>query len=352
MATWGLTAHSSIFAEKIHAADFLLVTTGAGFSADSGLPVYMYAMDIANVDAYSRMGVEYHDLCDPCWIHNDLPVFYGFWGDCFNMYRDTTPHGGYEILQRWKERVTSKDGAPTLDTESATTEPFFTYTSNVDAHFLKYFRANETFEIHGNTENWQCSDQSCEKIWQLPVDFRFTIDKDTMLAQETNNFAYVCDLTTFISHCRDTSSFLKCEDCGAPARPNVLMFGDGDWLENSNENERYNEWLAAVRYALQQDATKRLVILEIGCGTRVPTVRMHSEGVLLQVLKKTLHTYKETGHYQVELIRVNPVMEPDVYKWQSRSKDKMPSPMLKINGYGLATLRAIDDALALLDETA
>lgn len=42
--------------------------------------------DIANVEAYHRMGLTYADLCDPVWMRRDPEVFYGFWGKCFNDY--------------------------------------------------------------------------------------------------------------------------------------------------------------------------------------------------------------------------------------------------------------------------
>ncbi|KAF0759874.1 hypothetical protein AaE_003639 [Aphanomyces astaci] len=349
-------------AEKVKGADYLLIMTGAGFSADSGLPVYM---DIANVDAYSKMGVEYHDLCDPCWvctllIRDDLPVFYGFWGDCFNMYRDTTPHAGYEILQRWKARVMAKSGVASHDDNSSasttTPDPFFSFTSNVDAHFLKFFQPNEVYEIHGNTEHWQCANRSCSKaIWTLPSAFRFDVDTDTMLASHT-----------------DAAEGLACPECGGPARPNVLMFGDDDWIPNTTDKvlvfASYDiyfelklvtvkftflwEWIARVQdvrcmlFASDEMISKRLVILEIGCGTRVPSVRIQSEQVLLYMLRTTRsHTrLADTGDYQAHLIRVNPDMEDDEFEWQGSDGHQLP-PMTKIEGFGLATLLAIDQEI-------
>ena len=49
-------------AKKIHSADVLLVVTGAGFSADSGLATYI---DVADIDAYRTKGWQYRDLCKP-----------------------------------------------------------------------------------------------------------------------------------------------------------------------------------------------------------------------------------------------------------------------------------------------
>jgi hypothetical protein len=62
-------------AAAIAHADVLLVTTGAGWSADSGLAVYK---DIANVATYHQRGLSYRDLCDARWLKSDdKATFYG-----------------------------------------------------------------------------------------------------------------------------------------------------------------------------------------------------------------------------------------------------------------------------------
>ena len=71
-------------------ADYVIIAAGAGFSADSGLPVYK---DIADVDAYKRMNVTYADLCTPDWLQRDSEIFFGFWYS-FSLlywYRSTHP---------------------------------------------------------------------------------------------------------------------------------------------------------------------------------------------------------------------------------------------------------------------
>jgi hypothetical protein len=54
-------------ATAITQAEVLIVTTGAGFSADSGLAIHR---DVAKVPAYSERKVEYHDLCVPDWLED------------------------------------------------------------------------------------------------------------------------------------------------------------------------------------------------------------------------------------------------------------------------------------------
>ncbi|CAK0796708.1 unnamed protein product [Prorocentrum cordatum] len=88
-------------AEVLRTADVLLLCTGAGFSADSGLAVYK---DIAGLRAYEELGLCYHDICRPEWLHSDPELFYGFWGTCYNDYRDTEPHDGYGLVRGWRDR--------------------------------------------------------------------------------------------------------------------------------------------------------------------------------------------------------------------------------------------------------
>jgi len=201
-------------AEAIARADVLLLCTGAGFSADSGLAVYK---DIANVQAYRSRGLEYSDICKPHWLHKEPELFYGFWGSCFNDYREAQGHEGYDIMRRWRDwrfrdtcisrkiqaqlkqnrssRSTLFGDAAAVSHEGAhETEPhhvqgaagaFFVFTSNVDAHSFDFFEAHEVRECHGNTEVWQCGSEGgpcCKRTWRAPASFTFVVDKQTMRA--------------------------------------------------------------------------------------------------------------------------------------------------------------------------
>ncbi|KAG6591147.1 Sirtuin family, catalytic core small domain [Phytophthora cinnamomi] len=299
-----------VAAEILAAADFLLLATGAGFSADSSLPVYA---DIAKVAAYEKMDVEYQDLCDPYMLEQDEEVFYGFWGSCTNSYRDTKHHRGYQILRRWRDAIRDKGSANAgsntdekrasfraafdrlkqcealpagVTTDSVTNDPFFVYTSNVDSHFHRDFDSKEVYELHGSVETWQCAGdvetgarEPCEKIWKLPAEFRFDLDVATMKAPGA-------EATT-------------CPECGGKGRPNVLMFHDRQWIANTAEENGYIAWESVMEVMLQEDPTLNLVVLEIGCGTRVPSVRRETEMVVADVIEGC-------GRPQATLIRVNP----------------------------------------------
>jgi hypothetical protein len=126
----------------------------------SSFVFFSIGRDIAKVDAYEKLDVEYQDLCDPYMLEQDEELFYGFWGSCTNSYRDTKHHRGYQILRKWRDAIRVKGSAnsgssedekrssfraafehlkkcealPTkVTTESVTTDPFFVYTSNVRA---------------------------------------------------------------------------------------------------------------------------------------------------------------------------------------------------------------------------
>jgi NAD-dependent SIR2 family protein deacetylase len=88
---------------------------------------------------------------------------------------------------------------------------------------------------------------------------------------------------------RAVGSLPACPGCGGLARPNILMFGDYDW-----ESARSETILSSVaRWRAQQPD---LVVIELGAGNAVPTVRRMSELASAR-----------TG----ALIRINP-REPEV----------------------------------------
>ena len=155
----------------IKQADVLLVATGAGWSADSGLAIYR---DVADVAAYHERGLTYRDICTPQWLEEDPGLFYGFWGGCYNDYRNVGPHEGYGIVRRWvEEGFKDTEAAATMRQHARAGEEsgvasssqvagaFYSYTSNVDAHWHRHCREGEVYECHGNSEWWQCARKDC-----------------------------------------------------------------------------------------------------------------------------------------------------------------------------------------------
>lgn len=134
------------------------------------------------------------------------------------------------------------------------------FTSNVDGHFQKAgFPIDRVCEIHGSIHHLQCTAGCDGKIWSADT---FEPDIDS-------------------ANCRLLGELPHCPRCGAPARPNILMFGDWSWIERRTalQLQRIQQWLAGL---------ERPVCIEIGAGTHIPTVRNFSE------------------RYGTRLIRINP----------------------------------------------
>ena len=76
-----------------------------------------------------------------------------------------------------------------------------------------------------------------------------------------------------------------CRHCGGLARPNVLMFGDFSWVSDRTDQQH-------ARFMDLYDATlgpaRKLVIVEIGAGEAVPTVRRFGENLVHREQNATL----------------------------------------------------------------
>jgi len=244
-------------ARAVAESEALLITAGAGMGVDSGLPDFRG--DQGFWKAYppmERLGISFVEMANPSWFSRDPELAWGFYGHRLNLYRGTAPHHGFEILKHWSERPPHN---------------FFVFTSNVDGHFQKAgFSDDRVLECHGSLTHLQCSTPCGSAIW--------TADELEVIVDE-ESFRAVSELP-------------ECPGCGALARPNVLMFNDWHWIprRTSQQERRFDSWLAEVINA-------RSVIVELGAGSAVPTVRLTSE-----------HAATRLG---ATLVRINP-REPQV----------------------------------------
>jgi len=237
----------------INDADALLITAGAGMGVDSGLP------DFRGVEGFWRaypkvkqLGLRFEEMANPQWFEDDPALAWAFYGHRLNLYRETTPHRGFKILKALSAQ--KPHGS-------------FVFTSNVDGQFQKAdFDEDRIMECHGSIHHLQCTRNCQGKIWSAN------------------------DVTIEISDdFRSQEPLPKCPECGALARPNILMFGDWKWESRRTDaqSERLQRWLAMLE---AQEA--KLAIIEMGAGTAVPTVRRTSEDI--------------AAHFGVPLIRINP----------------------------------------------
>ncbi|MEN1681171.1 MAG: Sir2 family NAD-dependent protein deacetylase [Planctomycetota bacterium] len=234
-----LQAALSEAARAIAGADRLLIGAGAGMGVDSGLPDFRGNQGFWNAyPALRQQGVGFAEMANPRWFRHDVGQAWGFYGHRLNLYRRTEPHAGFAELLRWGERLPGG---------------LFVYTSNVDGQFQKAgFPGQRIVECHGSIHHLQCSAPCGEEVW--PADGE-AIDVDE-------------------ANCRAAGNLPMCPKCAAPARPNILMFSDYQWIDRRTE-----EQLARFKAWLRDAPPGGIVKIELGAGTAVPSVRMTMDRV-------------------------------------------------------------------------
>jgi NAD-dependent SIR2 family protein deacetylase len=222
-------------AHAIGEAEAVIITAGAGMGVDSGLPDFRGTQGFWNsYPPYARLGISFEEAANPEHFERDPAFGWGFYGHRTNLYRATVPHEGFHILQAWIERNRAAS---------------FVVTSNVDGQFQKAgYPEARILEVHGSIHWLQCTKPCSRRIWanheEIPV------NRETMRAR----------------------AIPRCISCGAVSRPNILMFGDYTWLsERTAEQERrFSRFCEDLR-------GRRTVVIELGAGRAVPTIRYASE---------------------------------------------------------------------------
>ena len=241
-------------AEIVAGADALIISAGAGMGVDSGLP------DFRGNDGFwkaypslAKANVNFTEVASPRTFHQDPKLAWGFYGHRLALYRQTVPHPGFAILRKWCERM--QLGARI-------------FTSNVDGQFQKAgFLEDQVHECHGSIHHLQCMNECVSRVWPAEQ-FLPEVDVET---------------------CRLLNKPPVCPHCGGLARPNVLMFNDWNWasVRSNTQHRAETNWLSS-----QAEALPRIVVVEIGAGTAIPSVRHFSH--------RLIHEYGAC------LIRINP----------------------------------------------
>jgi len=165
----------------------LCVLTGAGISAESGIPTFR------GPEGYWQVGSKNYHPQELATRHafGQHPREVWRW----YLYRRTicrraAPNAGHEALVR---------------IEQALGDRFVLVTQNVDGLHARAGSKNP-YEIHGNIDRYRCVRRCTDATHLLPTDLP-EIERDTPLSDETY-------------------ASLVCPDCGGPARPHVLWFDE------------------------------------------------------------------------------------------------------------------------------
>lgn len=237
-------------AQWFREANGLIVAAGAGMGVDSGLPDFRGSEGFWRAyPALGRARLNFEEIANPAAFARDPALAWGFYGHRLALYRRTVPHRGFALLQEIADRLSGGG---------------FVFTSNVDGQFQKAgFAAARIMEVHGSIHHLQCLRGCRGEVWSAEG-FAPQVDEEV---------------------CRLLGEPPRCPHCGGIARPNILMFGDWGWISRRTEAQETAlvAWLERVR---------RPVVIELGAGESVPTVRRFAETI------------------GGRLVRINPQAEP------------------------------------------
>lgn len=228
-------------AEAIKNADALFITAGAGMGVDSGLPDFRGTSGFWKAyPPIAKLGKSFSEMANPVWFDRNPKIAWAFYGHRLNLYRETVPHEGFKML---------------LEIGEQKEYGYFIYTSNVDGQFQKAeFEDAFIEECHGSIHHFQCHKPCSGEIWDASNE-EIEVDLDIFEAIEP---------------------LPKCKNCGAIARPNILMFSDWNWISHRSveQGDRMQQWMETL-----DGLDAKVAIIEMGAGHAVPTVRLHSQRV-------------------------------------------------------------------------
>lgn len=233
----------------IQDSEVLFILSGAGMSADSGIPTYR-----GEGGTWGRVEKEFDrnvtEIMTPAFIaQNPLSMWKRF-SKGWKKNLSINPHAGYYILQKWIRRHR---------------QDYFVVTSNVDRQFATAgFDEDRIYEVHGAGGYLQCSVPCWDRVWQSDYSVYDDVQELTL------------------------KNLPICPNCGAMARPNVFIFRDRHYVSKRTDaqKERFNRFVRAAQ-------GKKSLVLEIGSGPTIKTIRKLSQklgqNLEARILRINLH---------------------------------------------------------------
>jgi len=220
-----------------------VVMTGAGISAESGIPTFR--------------GPE------------------GYWTVGSRVYhpQELATHAAYRRLPwevwRWYlwRRTVCRAAAPNpahqalVDLEQRLGDRFLLITQNVDGLHLRAGNSRaRTYQVHGNIDFMRCGDDCCDDAWPVPEAIG-AIDREQQLSAAQQEL-------------------LRCPRCAGPSRPHVL------WFDETYDEEHY-------RFVSSLEAAGRAALLVIVGSTA-------STNLPVQVARRAAHAGAEIVDINVD----------------------------------------------------
>jgi NAD-dependent SIR2 family protein deacetylase len=233
--------------EQLKQAEILLILTGAGMSADSGIPTYR-----GEDGTWGKWEKEFDkhitELMTPKFIAENPVFMWKRFSRGLAHLKTIEPHQGYRILLNWVQRFDYQ---------------YFIITSNVDGQFQKAgFSPSQVYEVHGASGYLQCTTPCWDKVWQEDYSIYAEVDLNEL-------------------------NLPQCPNCGQLVRPNIYIFQDKTFVPT-----RVRAQKSQLEVFLTQHKAKKILVIEIGAGAVVKTIRHWTNRLIRD--------------YNAQVIRINP----------------------------------------------
>ncbi|ADD69641.1 Silent information regulator protein Sir2 [Denitrovibrio acetiphilus DSM 12809] len=251
-------------------AQTCLFLTSAGMSADSGIPTFRDRDGYwRNFPIFKEKGLHPQELASPHSFRTQAHHSWAFYEWRRRNARENTPHIGYEIIN---------------DMLNNYFKNAFVHTTNTDGyHLISGLDESKVMEVHGSIWRIQCMNgNGCRFMY------------------EQNDQVPLCELDY---ETMSASDMPLCPHCSSLLRPNVLMFGDWEYVEHLHQYNNYRQFLDEVHIP-------DLIFL-VGSSSEIPTN---------DYIAKSLQSHG------AKVITINPdpdstrVCRPDIYIQQGAAK--------------------------------
>lgn len=199
-------------------------------SADSGIPTFRDRDGYwKNFPIFKEKGLQPQELASPRSFRIQAHHSWAFYEWRRRNARENRPHHGYQVINRMIEDFFEKS---------------FVHTTNTDGyHLISGLDKSKIMEVHGSIWRIQCMNgMAC----------RF--------AYEENEDVPLCDLDC---ETMSASNMPYCPHCGSLLRPNVLMFGDWEYVDHMHHYHNFQ--------AFMEDTGAPDIIFLVGSSSEIPT---------------------------------------------------------------------------------
>ena len=204
-----MTLHPSLRQQLQHSRGLVVWLTGAGVSAESGIPTFRGKEGFWRIGSQNYRPEEMSTMAAFREMPDEVWAWYLYRrGIC----RAAAPNAAHRAIARAEQR---------------SGDAFLLITQNVDGLHLRAGNTHQrTYQIHGNLDLMRCSRQCLPAPVPLPESIDVRWQKGRGLTDQER-------------------ALLRCPECGAAARPHVLWFDE----TYDEENFRFQSSIEAARLA-------------------------------------------------------------------------------------------------------